>query len=210
MNKHPILIAALLLTLFGVLGTSLVAFTHEQTRERIERNERQALLDSLQALVPAAEVDNDMAADSILVSDPDLLGSPETRVYRGRKGDEPVAAVFTAVAPGGYAGPIRLLVAVRRDGSVSGVRVVSHRETPGLGDKIDVRKSDWIRSFDGKSLGDPPLQRWRVKRDGGDFDQFTGATITPRVVVKAVRQTLEFAEREGLTLYAGKGTKHES
>lgn len=203
MNRYPVLVAALLLTLFGVLGTSLVAFTHEQTRERILFNERQALLDSLQALVPAGEVDNDMAADSILVSDPDLLGSRETRVYRGRKDGEPVAAVFTSTAPDGYAGPIRLLVAVRRDGSLAGVRVVAHKETPGLGDKIDERKSDWIHSFTGKSLGNPTPERWKVRRDGGDFDQFTGATITPRVVVKAVRRTLEFAQREGLKkLYA--------
>ena len=89
--RHPGYVAALLLTLFGVLGTSLVAFTHEQTRERIQANERQALLRSLQALVPASEVDNDMAGDSLLVHAPELLGSPETRGYRGRKGGEPVA-----------------------------------------------------------------------------------------------------------------------
>jgi electron transport complex protein RnfG len=202
MNRHPILIAALLLTLFGVLGTSLVAFTHEQTRERIQANERQALLRSLQALVPASEVDNDMAGDSLLVHAPELLGSPETRVYRGRKGGEPVATVFTSVAPNGYSGPIRLLVGVRRDGTLAGVRVVAHKETPGLGDKIDERKSDWVLAFTGRSLGDPPPERWKVRRDGGDFDQFTGATITPRAVVKAVRSTLEYAQREGAKLYA--------
>ncbi len=202
MNRHPILIAALLLALFGVLGTSLVAFTHEQTKERILANERQALLRSLQALVPAMEVDNDMADDSILVHAPELLGSPQTRVYRGRKGGEPVAAVFTSVAPNGYSGPIRLLVGVRRDGTLAGVRVVTHKETPGLGDKIDERKSDWVLAFNGRSLGDPPPERWKVRRDGGDFDQFTGATITPRAVVKAVRGTLEFAQREGAKIYA--------
>jgi electron transport complex protein RnfG len=202
MNRHPILIAALLLALFGVLGTSLVAFTHEQTKERILANERQALLRSLQALVPASEVDNDMADDSILVHAPELLGSPATRVYRGRKDGDPVAAVFTSVAPNGYSGPIRLLVGVRRDGTLAGVRVVTHKETPGLGDKIDERKSDWVLSFTGRSLGDPPPERWKVRRDGGDFDQFTGATITPRAVVKAVRRTLEFAQRKGAELYA--------
>jgi electron transport complex protein RnfG len=202
MNRHPILIAALLLALFGVLGTSLVAFTHEQTKERIEANERLALLRSLQALVPASEVDNDMADDNILVHAPELLGSPATRVYRGRRDGEPVAAVFTSVAPNGYSGPIRLLVGVRRDGTLAGVRVVAHKETPGLGDKIDERKSDWVLAFTGRSLGDPPAERWKVRRDGGDFDQFTGATITPRAVVKAVRRTLEFAQRKGAELYA--------
>ncbi len=202
MTRYPTLIAALLLTLFGVLGTSLVAVTHEQTKERILANERQALLRSLQALVPAAQVDNNMTDDSILVHDPELLGSPETRVYRGRKDGEPVAAVFTTVAPNGYSGPIRLLVGIHRDGTLAGVRVVAHKETPGLGDKIDERKSDWVLAFTGLSLGEPPPERWKVRRDGGDFDQFTGATITPRAVVKAVRRTLEYAQREGAELYA--------
>lgn len=103
--------------------------------------------------------------------------------------------VLSPVAPDGYNGAIKLLVAVRTDGSLAGVRVVSHRETPGLGDPIDTDKSDWIFAFDGRSLDNPSEARWKVKRDGGDFDQFTGATITPRAVVKAVYQTLIFFER---------------
>src|SRR5690606_27069458 len=97
---------------------------------------------------------------------------------------------LTVTAPNGYGGAIRLLVGIREDGTVAGVRVIDHRETPGLGDGIEIEKSDWMTDFEGRSLGDPPVQRWRVKKDGGEFDQFTGATITPRAVVTAVRNAL--------------------
>ena len=204
MNKHPVLMAALLLTLFGIAGSSLVAFTHEQTRERITQNERLALLRSLQVLVTPDSVDNDMVTDVIRVRHPDLLGSPETTVYRGRKGDQPVALVLDPVAPDGYSGPIRLLVAVRRDGSLGGARVIAHKETPGLGDRIEEQKSDWILGFADRSLTNPQPSKWKVKRDGGIFDQFTGATITPRAIVIAVRKTLEFVQAQGERLYTAK------
>lgn len=203
MVKHPVLIAAFLLGGFAVAGTSLVAFTYQQTQPRILANERRALLDKLQALVPAASVDNDMVEDSLVVQDHDLLGVDRTTVYRGRRLGKPVAAVFTSVVPDGYSGPIKLLVAVRYDGTLGGVRVVSHRETPGLGDKIEEERSDWIHSFDGKSLQDPQPRYWGVKRDGGVFDQFTGATITPRAIVKAVKNTLLYVAKRGDGLYAG-------
>ncbi len=202
MVKHPVVIAAFLLGSFAVAGTSLVAFTYRQTQPRILANERQALLDKLQALVPAASVDNDMLEDNLVVQDPDLLGADRTTVYRGRRLGKPVAAVFTSVVPGGYSGPIKLLVAVRHDGSLGGVRVVSHKETPGLGDKIEEERSDWIYSFDGKSLQDPQPRYWGVKRDGGVFDQFTGATITPRAIVRAVKNTLLYVAQQGDGLYA--------
>jgi len=184
------MIAGVLLALFGVLGSTLVAFTYVQTAERIAQNEREALLRTLNALVPPEDWDNDMVNDRILVRRKTLLGDDATTVYRARREGAPVAAVFAIVAPDGYSGAIKMLVAVRWDGSLGGVRVISHKETPGLGDRIEESHSDWIYGFKGRSLGDPPLQRWRVKRDGGDFDQFTGATITPRAVVKGVKNTL--------------------
>ena len=209
MNRNAILIAALVLSAFGITGTTLVAFTYDQTRDRIAENERQALLRQLTALVPAGTVDNDMISDKVTVRSPDMLGTPETTVYLGRRGGEPVAAVFATVAPNGYSGPVKLLVAVRRDGTLGGVRVVSHRETPGLGDKIELEKSDWVLDFDGRSLGNPPAARWTVRKDGGDFDQFTGATITPRIVVAAVKRTLLYYRTDGQRLFAspegGKG-----
>jgi len=190
MIRHRMLIAGVLLGAFGIAGSSLVAFTHERTAERIAANEREAMLALLHALVPAQSVDNDMLTDRIQVHSPRLLGSDATTVYRGRLDGAPAAAVLTTLAPDGYSGPIKLLVAVRRDGTLSGVRVLSQKETPGLGDRIEEDKSDWIHGFDGKSLGKPPLEKWGVKRDGGAFDQLTGATITPRAVVRAVKKTL--------------------
>jgi electron transport complex protein RnfG len=161
------------------------------------------MMAKLKAIVPEGRMSNDPLQDRIEVSDPDLLGAPVTEVYRVRDGDEPVALILKPIVPDGYAGPIKLLVSVLRDGSLGGVRVISHHETPGLGDKIEERKDDWIvEQFNGRSLGEPPLEQWQVKRDGGVFDQFTGATITPRSVVNAVKGTLLFVQQHGASLYA--------
>jgi Na+-translocating ferredoxin:NAD+ oxidoreductase subunit G len=202
MNKAPILIAALILGSFAVGGVGLVAMTHELTDARIAENKRQAMLTKLKAIVPAERMANDPLTDRIQVRAPELLGTEVTEVFRVRDTDAPVAVILQPVVPDGYAGPIRLLVSVLRDGTLGGVRVLEHYETPGLGDKIDEKKDDWIiEQFNGKSLGNPPEARWLVKRDGGEFDQFTGATITPRSIVKAVKQTLMFVAREGDALY---------
>ncbi len=202
MNKGPILIAALILGSFAVGGVGLVAMTHEVTAERIAENQREAMLAKLRAIVPAEQMANDPLEDRIQVSDPDLLGTEQTEVFRVRGDSGPVAVVLQPVVPDGYAGPIRLLVSVLADGRLGGVRVLEHHETPGLGDKIDEKKDDWIiEQFNGKSLDDPAPEHWHVKRDGGVFDQFTGATITPRSIVNAVKNTLMFVEREGEALY---------
>lgn len=201
MNLKPAFIAALILGAFSIVGVGLVSATYEGTKDRIAHNERLSLLRKLEAMVPAETVDNDMVADTIEVHDPDMLGAATTTIYRGRMNGEPVAAVLTPVVPDGYSGPIRLLVAVRTDGSLGGVRVISHKETPGLGDNIEEEKSNWVFDFNGKSLGNPPLEQWKVKRDGGVFDQFTGATITPRSIVQAVKNTLLYVEKQGLEIY---------
>ncbi len=203
MQKAPILIAAVILSSFSVAGVGLVAVTHNLTDARIAENQREAMLNKLKAIVPAGRVKNDPLEDKIQVSEEGLLGAPVTEVFRVRDENGPVAVILQPVVPDGYAGPIRLLVSVLRDGTLGGVRVLEHHETPGLGDKIDERKDDWIvEQFNAKSIGNPPLEKWQVKRDGGDFDQFTGATITPRSVVKAVRNTLLFVEQQGDALYA--------
>lgn len=201
MNNKSILIASFILGAFAVLGVGLVSATYEATKERIAYNERLSLLRKLQAIVPADTVDNDMISDRITVHNPELLGSDSTYIYRGRKDGVPVAAVLTTIVPDGYSGPIKLLVAVRKDGSLGGVRVVSHKETPGLGDKIEEERSDWIYGFQDKSLENPPLDQWNVKRDGGHFDQFTGATITPRSIVKSVKNVLLFVQHQGAVIY---------
>ena len=185
--------SGLILGTFAVVGVSLVAMSFEATKERVDANRRAALLRSLYAVVKPEEHDNDLFDDVVKVSSPVWLGTEDAvAVYRARMGSEPVAAVLTPVAPDGYNGSIRLLVGIYHDGTLAGVRVVGHRETPGLGDGIDERRSDWIYSFDGRSLEDPVAEGWRVKRDGGVFDQFTGATITPRAVVKAVHRSLQY------------------
>lgn len=190
---RAMLISAAILALFAIVGTGLVAYTADQTAERIARNEREALLRSLHELIPPESHTNDLLADRIEVTDRNLLGTPQpVEVFRARRNGTPVAAVINAVAPNGYGGGIRLLVAVRTDGTLAGVRVLRHQETPGLGDKIEAGRADWIRSFEGRSLGNPPLEQWAVRKDGGVFDQFTGATITPRAVVSAVRDTLRY------------------
>jgi electron transport complex protein RnfG len=195
-NARAALVSALVLGLFAVLGTGAVTFTYEQTRSRIEANEKAVLLGRLNALVPPSAHDNELLADSIQVSDRELLGTNESVwAYRARKSGAPVA-VFLApvVAPNGYNGAIKLLIAIRHDGVLEGVRVISHRETPGLGDYVEEERSDWIHGFDGRSLGDPPREAWKVRSDGGAFDQITGATVTSRAIVKAVRNALVYFE----------------
>jgi Na+-translocating ferredoxin:NAD+ oxidoreductase subunit G len=196
-----IVISGFLLWLFAVIGTTLVAFTQVETQEQIAANERMVLLRNLYILIPEQKLDNDIAQDTLEIPASERLGTEKPSiVYRARKNGEPVAAIFNAIAPDGYSGKIYLLIAVYNDGTLAGVRAVKHNETPGLGDAIDVRKSKWILGFDGKSLGNPVPEKWKVKRDGGDFDQITGATITPRAIVKAVKNTLDYfqANREKL------------
>ncbi|MDF9393654.1 MULTISPECIES: electron transport complex subunit RsxG [Methylococcus] len=191
-KQHPVIVAAFILGVFSVVGTGLVSMVFRHTEPLIEANERATLLRSIEALVPPDSFDNDPLTDTIELADPLLGVRQPVPIYRARKAGKPVTAVLSPIAPDGYNGAIRLLVAVRYDGSLAGVRVLSHKETPGLGDPIDEHKSDWILQFAGLSLQDPPEPRWGVKKDGGDFDQFTGATITPRAVVQAVRKTLQF------------------
>jgi electron transport complex protein RnfG len=200
-------VAALILGGFAVLGTALVGLTFTGTREIIAENERQALLANLNALVPPERYTNDVTEDSIQVTDPELLGSSEpVTVYRAFRGNQPVALFATPIAPDGYGGPIKLLVGVYPDGTLAGVRTLAHRETPGLGDAIDTARSDWMLSFSGKSLSQPGLEKWAVRRDGGDFDQFTGATITPRAVVKAVRNFLVYFTRHREQLFLARSS----
>ena len=203
MNNRQILVTALFLFLFAAIGTAMVAFTFDNTHERIAANEREALLRNLHILVPPDSHDNDIFNDIVEVTDLESLGTHEPAVvYRARKQGWPVAAVLTTIAPDGYSGAIKLLVGIRLDGTLAGVRVVSHRETPGLGDFIDAQRSDWILGFTGRSLKDPILKKCGVKRDGGEFDQFTGATITPRAVVKAVKKALIYFEHNSQRLFA--------
>lgn len=194
---------AAVLVVVTVMGFGLVALVHEATRDAVAAAAHERELAKFAEVLRGHAFDNDPLADAIEVSDPELLGTrAPVRACRARLGGQPVAVVLEPVAPNGYAGAIRLLVAIAPDGTLLGVRVLQHRETPGLGDAIEPRKSDWIERFAGRSLRDPAPRRWRVRKDGGDFDQFTGATITPRAVVGAVANTLVYFERHRDELFA--------
>ena len=177
----------LLLGSFALLASGALAWASNATGEAIAAAEAKDLRDSLSEVLPAGLADNDFLKDTV---DLDRDGKTVT-IYRARRAGQVSAALFK-VAERGYAGDIQVLMAVDMDGRTLGVRVLKHSETPGLGDKIEVKKDSWVKSFDGKSLGDPAPEKWAVRKDGGIFDQFAGATITPRAVVKAVKGGLEF------------------
>lgn len=181
----------LTLAAIAAICATLVAATHRLTTDRIAANEQAWLEQSLLPALGAADYDGRIT-DSMLVLDPphDLPGNDPAIIYRAYAAGAPAAALFAVTATGGYAGPIRILVGIDAGGAVTGVRVLEHRETPGLGDGIETPRSDWVLQFDGRSLGDPPLGGWQLRVDGGDFDQLTGASVTPRAVVKAIRETL--------------------
>jgi electron transport complex protein RnfG len=195
-------IGAAILGLFAVLGAGLVSFTYQATKPQIMENERQAILRNLHAIVSPDEHDNPIEQDTIEVTDTQLGSSKPVKVYRARMGKLPVAAIINSIAPDGYGGNIYLLVAIRHNGTLAGVRVVSHHETPGLGDGIEAERSDWVLAFNGRSLTNPDERGWGVKKDGGEFDQFTGATVTPRVVVRAVHKTLLYYSQNREALFS--------
>jgi electron transport complex protein RnfG len=194
--------SALLLAVVAVIGTALLSGVHELTAERIAEEERRVVLEQLDQVLPASRYDNAMLTDRITVRDAAFFpGGQAVTVYRARRGGEPSALILRHRAVNGYSGDIHLLTGIDIDGRITGVRVTGHGETPGLGDGIEVEKSDWIRAFDGRALGDPEEDGWRVRRDGGVFDQFTGATITPRAVVGAVHAALRYVELNRATLF---------
>lgn len=199
--SRNILVSALILGVFGFIGATLVAVTEFGTHDRILENERQALLRQLYEIVPKQRVDNDILAHPLTVNAHEALGQESSLIYVGEKANRLSAMVFEMTVPDGYSGPIRLLVGVDGNGVLLGTRVIAHKETPGLGDKIEKEKSDWILGFKGKSLTDPKLDRWKVKKDGGDFDQFTGATVTPRAVVNGIRRVLLYFDKQKDALY---------
>lgn len=184
---------SILLGLFAVTTTAVIAGTFLNTQSAIEENIRNAEKRALLEIVPRDRHDNSMLDDFMPISDDQQLGlRSEKKLYIAKKSGDVVAIIIPVTARDGYTGDIDLIVGINSDGTVAGVRVLSHRETPGLGDKVDYKKSQWVDGFIGKSLLNPLAAQWAVKRDGGEFDQFTGATITPRAVTKAVKQALEY------------------
>jgi len=181
------------LTLAVIAGicTALVAVTYQGTRQRIAANEQAWLEQSLQPALAGVFFEGSVTESKLIIPAPnELPGRSDTLVYRVYAEDDPVAALFAVTAPDGYAGPIGVLIGIAYDGTVTGVRILEHRETPGLGDRLVSSRSDFVFQFDGRSLGDPDEKGWAIQRDGGQFDQLTGASVTPRAVINAIRQTL--------------------
>jgi electron transport complex protein RnfG len=185
-----------ILSMFALAATAMIALTSAITDSRIKEQAALQRLMTLNQLVPSDLYDNAFQTDCTLVTNENALGNNTPKqVYRARYQNSPKALVVEAIAPDGYSGSITLLIGIGPKNQVLGSRVLEHKETPGLGDKIDIRVDDWILSFSQKVLESEQDSRWAVKKDGGQFDQFTGATITPRAVVKAVRKAAFYASQ---------------
>ncbi|CAH7329252.1 SoxR (2Fe-2S) reducing system protein RsxG [Vibrio chagasii] len=190
----------LVLAIFACASTGLVAVTHYLTKDQIKQQEQAQLLSVLNQVIPHDLHDNELFSSCTLVQAEELGTEKAMPAYIAKINGEPSAIAIEAIAPDGYNGAIKVIVGMKIDGTILGTRVLSHQETPGLGDKVDLRVSDWILSFAGKQVTDSNLDRWKVRKDGGDFDQFTGATITPRAVVKSVKQAVQYVNQNNQAL----------
>ncbi len=203
MHERPVWSGGVTLAVIAAVCTAMVALTWQLTADRIEANKKAWLERSLQPALAGLFFDSPVTESMITIPVPhELPGSDPAIIYRVYAGEVPVAALFVVSARDGYAGPIRLLVGVAMDGTVTGVRVLEHRETPGLGDRIDTLKSDWVLQFDGHSLRDPEPRLWAIRGDGGRFDQLSGASVTPRAVIKAIRETLSYFDTNRDAIFA--------
>lgn len=186
-----------ILGFFALLCTAIIASTYLGTEEQIDKQKRQAQLKALYQIVPKQQHDNDMLQDNIIFEDQALGHRKEQTLFLAKKAlsgqQQPLTLIYPVTARDGYSGDIDFIIGINvSDGSIAGVRVIKHKETPGLGDKVDLRKSDWVLDFNGHSLGDPDSEGWTVKKEGGIFDGFTGATITPRAVIASIENTLRY------------------
>lgn len=193
------------LSAFVLLCIVVLLIVRAFSEPKILQAEQENLLATFNQVLPSKLYDNLPLNDTTQIREPQYLkklaSSEPVTVYRARLNNQPAGVILQTIAPDGYSGNIYLLIGIRANGKISGVRVLKHRETPGLGDKIEIEKDNWITTFNQTSLNQPSAKNWAVKKDGGEFDQFTGATITPRAVVKAVRNSLEVVHQLGDTLY---------
>jgi electron transport complex protein RnfG len=199
---------AAILFVFVIVFTGLLSAAYLWTKPAIEASAVEEKMKLIDEVLPRAEYDNALLQEAITLPPTPELGLAETSsVYVARQAGQPVGAIFEAVAPDGYAGKIRLLVAIRADGQVAGVRVIQHKETPGLGDYIEVKKDKnkarpWITQFTGKTLAGATDKDWKVKKDGGRIDHYAGATVTPRAVSRAVFKAAQWAAANRDRLFA--------
>ncbi len=196
--KNGVTLAAI-----AAICTALVATTYHLTKDRIAANEQAFLEQKLAPVLSGITFEGSISESKRVIEAPhDLPGREDALIYRVYSDSEPVAALFAVTAPDGYAGPVRILLGIDVNGTVTGLRILEHRETPGLGDKIEESKSDWVYQFNGKSLGNPDVDEWYIRRDGGEFDQLSGASVTPRAVINAVRETLLYFETHREQVFA--------
>ncbi|EOX4914745.1 electron transport complex subunit RsxG [Vibrio alginolyticus] len=185
----------LTLAIFACATTGLVALTQYLTKDQIKVQEQKQLLSVLNQVIPENMHDNALTQACTMVTSPDLGTLRAMPAYLATKNGEPTAIAIESIAPDGYNGEIKVITGIDNQGNILGTRVLNHQETPGLGDRIDLRVTDWILSFTGKQVTENNWNSWKVRKDGGDFDQFTGATITPRAVVKVVRNTVNYVNQ---------------
>jgi len=203
MTEQPIWKSGVILATIAAFCTALVAATWQLTEDRIEANKKAFIERSLQPALAGLFFDSSVTESILIIPPPHALPGREAAiVYRVYTGTEPVAALFVVSARDGYSGPIRLLIGITMDGDVTGVRVLEHRETPGLGDRIETTKSDWVLQFDGRSLQNPELSGWAIKSDDGEFDQLTGASVTPRAIIRAIKETLIYFDENRDVVFA--------
>jgi len=202
-SSQSVLRSGATLAVIAAICTALVAATHQLTAGRIADNRRTLLEQSLQPALSGITYDGGISDSRLVIAPPhDLPGSDAAVIYRVYAGGSPVAALIAVTARDGFSGPIRVLIGVDFDGVVTGIRILQHRETPGLGDKIVSTRSDWVHQFEGRSLLDPVTTGWAIEHDGGDFDQLTGASVTPRAVINAIRDTLIYFDAHRDEIFA--------
>ncbi len=193
------------LALFASISAVLLSMVNRLTEDKIAYSERLFAQKALLEIVPKNLHDNDLLLDIQPIPKRfwPLLGlKKEQFIHIARRNEKPIAAIIPSVTPNGYSGSISMLVGINANSTIIGVRVVEHRETPGLGDKIELRRSPWILSFNGRSLKNTSNSAWAVKKHGGDFDQFTGATITPRAVINQLVSTLTYFEQDNARIFS--------
>lgn len=204
---------SLILGAFALVTAAVLALTHLNTKTKIEEAERRAAQAALLDILPSDTHDNDLLNDTWVIPDNLLVNlglTTHSKIHIAKEKGLPIAAIIPSIATDGYSGDIKLIVGISHDGTIAGARVLAHKETPGLGDKIDLKKSRWILNFDGKSLSNPSLKHWTVKKDGGEFDQFTGATITPRAVIHQIKTTLQFFENNRTAIFSDSDLKAQT
>ena len=210
MKKGSIVQSGLTLAIIAAICAALVASTYLVTKDPIAANEQAFLEQSLEPALANVMFDSNVTESKLILEPPHgLPGTDPAIVYRVYSGEDPVAALFAVTARNGYAGPIRILVGIRYDGVVAGLRILEHRETPGLGDRIVSSRSDWVFQFDGRALGNPPVDDWALKTDGGEFDQLTVASVTPRAVITALRETLIYFDANRDAIFSAPTTVPE-